>query len=185
VLVVLLVSLHAQKEKDKVSSLPGYINFSGLFDMYSGLLQLKPDPLMNMHYIFVTSMSATKDTDPLVLWLNGGPGCSSLLGFAQEIGPCLLQPGAKTFDTNLNPYAWNNNANVLFLENPPGVGFSQNEDKNFSYNENNTATNAYLALVEWFKLFPEYKTRDFWITGESYCGMYIPYLANEIINKNA
>lgn len=96
-----------------------------------------------------------------------------------------MQPGAKTFDTTLNPYAWNNNAHVLFLENPPGVGFSQNDDKSFEYNENNTAANAYLALVEWFKRFPEFKTKDFWITGESYCGMYIPYLANEIINRNS
>lgn len=96
-----------------------------------------------------------------------------------------MQPGAKTFDTTLNPYAWNNNAHVLFLENPPGVGFSQNDDKSFEYNENNTAANAYLALVEWFKRFPEFKSKDFWITGESYCGMYIPYLANEIINRNS
>lgn len=109
-------------------------------------------------------------------------GC---LGFTQEIGPCLLQPGAQSFDNTLNPYTWNRNASVLFLENPPGVGFSQNEDKNFEYNENNTAANAYLALIEWFKLFPEYQGKEFWITGESYCGMYIPYLANEIINRNA
>jgi serine carboxypeptidase-like clade 2 len=106
-------------------------------------------------------------------------------GFTQEIGPCLMQPGATTFDTTLNPYAWNNDAHVLFLENPPGVGFSQNEDKSFEYNENNTAANAYLALIQWFNRFPELKGRDFWITGESYCGMYIPYLANEILSNNA
>lgn len=80
VTLVLLVGIFAQKDQDKVTSLPGYIDFSQLFDMYSGLLKIKAEPLMNMHYIFVTSMSTTKDTDPVVVWLNGGPGCSSLLG---------------------------------------------------------------------------------------------------------
>lgn len=82
VVALLLVSLQAQKDQDKVTSLPGYIDFSGLFEMYSGLLPLKSDPVMNMHYVFVTSMSKDKATDPIVLWLNGGPGCSSLLGNA-------------------------------------------------------------------------------------------------------
>ena len=90
VILVLLVSLQAQKEKDRVDSLPGYINFTKKFEMYSGLLPLKQDPLMNMHYIFVTSMSATKDTDPVVVWLNGGPGCSSLLGTPKS--DCRIHP---------------------------------------------------------------------------------------------
>lgn len=76
---LLLLSVFAQKEQHKVTSLPGYIDFTNLFDMYSGLLPLKQDPLMNMHYVFVSSMGKGAN-DPLVLWLNGGPGCSSLLG---------------------------------------------------------------------------------------------------------
>ena len=75
-----------------------------------------------------------------------------------------MQPGATTFDTTLNPYAWNNDAHVLFLENPPGVGFSQNEDKSFEYNENNTAANAYLALILWLCRFWVLEGRDFRIT---------------------
>lgn len=63
-----------------MTSLPGYVDFTGKFEMFSGLLPLKADPLINMHYVFVTSMSNTSANDPVVVWLNGGPGCSSLLG---------------------------------------------------------------------------------------------------------
>jgi serine carboxypeptidase-like clade 2 len=79
-LTLLLSAVFSQKEQDRVLSLPGYIDFTGLFEMYSGLITVQADPLMNMHYVFVTSMSKSKDTDPVVVWLNGGPGCSSLLG---------------------------------------------------------------------------------------------------------
>ena len=69
-----------------------------------------------------------------MLWLNGGPGCSGLLGFAQEIGPNMIYEGSASFASKINPYSWNNNANVLFFEAPPGVGFSVNKDKSYIYN---------------------------------------------------
>lgn len=64
---------------DRVTELDGYYNFSNDFEIYSGYLVLQDDPLINIHYVFVTSMRSPKDDD-VVLWLNGGPGCSSLLG---------------------------------------------------------------------------------------------------------
>jgi carboxypeptidase C (cathepsin A) len=53
--------------------------------------------------------------DDVVLWLNGGPGCSSLLGFAQEIGPNMLYSGSSKFVSAFNPYSWNQKANLLFF----------------------------------------------------------------------
>jgi carboxypeptidase C (cathepsin A) len=70
------------------------------------------------------------------------------------------------------------------LESPAGVGFSYNTDKNFEYNDVQTAHDNFLALVEFYKKFPEYSSRGLWIAGESYAGKYIPDLAALIIQMN-
>eukprot|EP01018_Ginkgo_biloba_P005867 Gb_20814 [translate_table: standard] len=122
---------------------------------------------------------------PLLLWLNGGPGCSSLgYGAMTELGPFRVNPDGKTLSSN--PYAWNQVANVLFLESPAGVGFSYSNTTD-DYNESGdkrTAEDSYMFLVNWFQRFPQYKSRDFYIAGESYAGYYIPELADTIINSN-
>lgn len=77
-------------------------------------------------------------------------------------------------------------ANVLFLETPAGVGFSySNTSSDYSNpGDNNTAEDSYTFLVNWFERFPQYKNRDFFITGESYAGHYVPQLAYTILSKN-
>lgn len=101
-------------KKDQVQELQGYMNFTGKFEMFSGYLELQKEPAIKVHYLFVTSTNNPK-TDDVVLWLNGGPGCSSLLGFAQEIGPDMLYSGSMQFNGALNPYSWNQKANLLFF----------------------------------------------------------------------
>ena len=79
VLLVLPVLLVAAPPDHEVLELKGYYNFSSEFKMYSGHLTIQESPLINVHYLFATSKTSP-DTDDVVLWLNGGPGCSSLLG---------------------------------------------------------------------------------------------------------
>ena len=62
------------------------------------------------------------ETDPIVIWFNGGPGCSSLLGFMNEHGPWVIEDDAST--VTKNDYPWIAKANVIYLESPAGVGFS-------------------------------------------------------------
>ncbi|VDM46304.1 unnamed protein product [Toxocara canis] len=122
-------------------------------------------------------------TDPVILWLNGGPGCSSLGGFFTELGPFRVNKDGKTLFENV--YSWNKGANVIFLEAPHGVGYSYSERNpvDETYNDQKTATDNADAVAAFFERFPEYQNRPFFIAGESYAGIYVPTLSNEIVKR--
>lgn len=88
-------------------------------DWFSGYLNV--DQNKALHYVLVTSLNDYKN-DPLVVWFNGGPGCSSLLALFQEHGPFVIDDGE--YSIKRNPEPWNKRANVLYIESPAGVGFS-------------------------------------------------------------
>jgi len=93
---------------------------------------------------------------PLVIWLTGGPGCSSTLALLSENGPCRVNADGKT--TTPNDFSWNNNANVLWLDQPAGVGFSygtENDD-----NEEMIAEDAYYFVQSFLQSHPEYATHS-------------------------
>ena len=84
-----------------------------------------------------------------------------------------------------NPYSWHNYSHLLFIESPAGVGFSYNLETNFSYTNYLVATDMFNGLMDFIKVkFPEYKDSKFWISGESYTGIYIPDLASMIDQYN-
>lgn len=83
----------------------------------------------------------------------------------------------------INPYSWNMKANVLYISSPGGVGFSIDK-RNLTNDDGTTAIDNYKALLEFFIKFPNLKKNDFYITGESYAGIYVPYLAYYIIQQN-
>jgi carboxypeptidase C (cathepsin A) len=87
--------------------------------MYSGYLHA--DDTKSLHYVFVESKD-DPTTDPVVIWFNGGPGCSSMLAFIQEHGPYVIDDNSTTIYEN--PHPWNERANLLYIESPAGVGYS-------------------------------------------------------------
>lgn len=119
--------------------------------------------------------------DPLVLWLNGGPGCSSLTGLLMELGPCRVNPGGQ--DTTINKNSWNNEANVMFLDQPVGTGFSYTDGKAVS-STLAAAEDVYAFLEIFLSEFTKFSKSDFHITGESYAGHYIPAIATAITEGN-
>ncbi|KAG6626623.1 hypothetical protein I3843_15G058300 [Carya illinoinensis] len=170
-------------QADKIDALPGQPKGVD-FDQYSGYVTVDPKAGRALFYYFVES-SQNSATKPLLLWLNGGPGCSSLgYGAMEELGPFRVHGNGKTL--YLNPYAWNKVANVIFLESPAGVGFSySNTSADYSnVGDKSTAKDSYTFLLNWLERFPQYKNRDFFITGESYAGHYVPQLAYTILIKN-
>ena len=119
---------------DEIQSLPG-LKQKPSFKQYSGYLSGGED--VYLHYWFVESQSNPKK-DPVLLWLNGGPGCSSLTGFFTENGPIRVQSDGKTVTLDKN--SWNTLANVLYLESPVGVGYSYyNKNKTFNNTDDTTA----------------------------------------------
>ncbi|XP_075478974.1 serine carboxypeptidase 1-like [Primulina tabacum] len=168
------------KDADRILALPGQpaVNFS----QYSGYVTV--DPTAGRALFYWLTESEDSSTKPLVLWLNGGPGCSSIgAGAMTELGPFRVNPDGKTLWYNKN--AWNNLANIIFLESPAGVGFSySNTSSDYITGDKKTAADSYTFLINWLERFPEYKTRDFYITGESYAGHYVPQLADLILKNN-
>ncbi|CAD8113648.1 unnamed protein product [Paramecium primaurelia] len=150
---------------------------------FSGYLRINDDGSKQFHYfMFPQQNQNMSDDSPVILWLNGGPGCSSLYGALNENGPFVFNLG--TNDLRVNPYSWTNTAHMFYLESPATVGFSYGDEHT---SDASSAKDNLQAVIEFFKKFPELSTHQFYISGESYAGTYIPLLANEIIeyNKNA
>jgi hypothetical protein len=236
-----MVLVRGAIDADEVKSLPG---FAGDLPSkhYSGYLEVPGDMGSKFyHYWFVESEGAPK-TDPVGLWLNGGPGSSSLIGFLTENGPFKTDDaslpadftpcgctgkeitecqglgmtcqcgGSKNADgTELgmtcghghigectdtcpmknatipmptlfhNEYGWQKLGSFIWLESPAGVGFSYCDYEPCTANDTSTSVDNHNVLKAFFKGFPEYASNDFYLTGESYAGIYIPTLAEQIM----
>ncbi|XP_042471639.1 serine carboxypeptidase-like 27 [Zingiber officinale] len=176
------LSPSAQQEQDRISRLPGQPPVD--FAQYSGYITVNASAGRALFY-WLAEAPATATPAPLVLWLNGGPGCSSVAyGASEELGPFRINSDGKTL--YLNPHAWNRVANVLFLDSPAGVGFSYSNTSSdlTTAGDHRTAVDAYNFLVSWFDRFPQYKHREFYIAGESYAGHYVPQLSQLVYQKN-
>jgi hypothetical protein len=147
-------------------------------------------------FFWLFESQTNPSTDPLVVWLNGGPGCSSMIGmfcsiteggfyslylrllflswFVLLVG-LFLENGPfkinEDMTLRLNPFSWNRQANILYVDQPVGTGMS------FIANQTGLVTNQtqldiefYAFLVQFFQIFPEYRNRRFFLSGESFAG---------------
>ncbi|KAL1801886.1 hypothetical protein ACET3Z_030533 [Daucus carota] len=163
--------------------LPGQ-PFPVKFKQFAGYVSVDKSTGRSLFYYFTEAVE-NPASRPLILWLNGGPGCSSLgVGAMVEIGPFGVKSDGKSLYAR--EFAWNKVANVLYVESPAGVGFSySNATSDYELSgDTRTAQDAYTFLLNWFARFPQYRTKDFYIIGESYAGFYIPELADVILKRN-
>ncbi|CAN1328519.1 Serine carboxypeptidase 24 [Linum perenne] len=163
------IGLTREQELDRISVLPGQPPVA--FAQFSGYVTVNEEHGSALFY-WLTEAASNPSTKPLVLWLNGGPGCSSVaFGASEEIGPFRIN---KT------------EANILFLESPVGVGFSYSNSTSYLNNSGDarTAEDSLTFLITWMSRFPQYKYREFYLTGESYAGNYVPQLAKKILDYN-
>ncbi|KYQ91504.1 peptidase S10 family protein [Tieghemostelium lacteum] len=157
---------------------------------YSGYLSFESEQDQKNHFFWFVESQNDPSTDPLVLWLNGGPGCSSSLGYLTEHGPFLVykdssKSGQDKYRVYENPNSWNQYASIIYMESPAGVGFSYSNNTNYTSGDTITANDNYLALNQFFSLFPEYLPNDFYIAGESYGGSYCTELSQKVVEENS
>lgn len=155
------------------------VNFD-IGESYAGLLPISTaaNETRELYFWFFPSENPAA-SDEITIWLNGGPGCSSLEGLLQENGPFLWQYG--TFAPVANPYTWVNLTNMVWVEQPVGTGFSQGVPSATS--EADVAS----QFLGFFKNFVDtfaLQGRKVYIAGESYAGYYVPYIADAMFNAN-
>lgn len=121
------------------------------------------------------------DRQRTVIWINGGPGCSSEDGALMEIGPYRVKPDGVLEEKD---GAWSEFANIMFVDNPVGTGFSYVDTDSYVHELPEMANQFVAFLEKWFALFPEYEHDDLYLAGESYAGQHIPYIAKAILDRN-
>lgn len=97
------------------------------------------------------------DRQRTILWLNGGPGCSSMDGAMMEVGPYRVREGG---NLEYNNGSWDEFANLLFIDQPVGTGFSYVSTDSYLTDLNQMADHMLIFLEKWFALFPEYEHDD-------------------------
>merc|ERR1712166_266191 len=153
---------------------------------YSGYYTIDEANKTNQNYFYwmFESRSAPK-TDPLVLWLTGGPGCSGMLALLAENGACTIKKDSAGALAEVNNiYSWTNNANVLWVDQPTGVGFSYGASGDYDHDELGVRSDMYHFLAEFITAHPEYAAAPFYVFGESYGGHYAPNVAYAVLEGN-
>jgi len=168
---------HLRAQNASRVQLPGY-NAS---ELYSGFFTIDAATESNTYFMFSMAKSGRVDA-PVLLWLNGGPGASSLLGFYDELGPFGIGP---KLDIEPRAVSWNNDAHLLALDNPLGVGYSHTASlARMATNQTTVGADLCAAMAQFYKLFPQLRANPFYATGESYAGKYIPAVAYTIHERN-
>mmetsp|Transcript_13163 Transcript_13163/g.52527 ORF Transcript_13163/g.52527 Transcript_13163/m.52527 type:complete len:488 (+) Transcript_13163:56-1519(+) len=154
------------------------------FPSYSGYFTVgDPSTNSNMFFWYFPAQNGNPDA-PLLLWLQGGPGSASMFGLFNENGPFYVATPAFPLLVP-NNHTWNHEFSMIFIDNPVGAGWSFTDSTDgFCTDEVCVADNLYETLMQFFEVFPECADVDFYITGESYAGKYIPSLATKIHHMN-
>jgi vitellogenic carboxypeptidase-like protein len=166
-------------ESHRVTELPMYGPVRQT--MYAGYIPTNTIRKGSLYYWFFEKQNvSTISETPIVLFLNGGPSCSSLIGcFEENIGPFDITDENTLID---NPQTWSRSFHVLFIDQPLGTGFSYAENvESYTIDQTQVSEDMYNVLHQFFELHPQYKDCPLYLTGESYAGKFVPELAHRII----
>ncbi|KAJ4866707.1 Serine carboxypeptidase-like 15 [Raphanus sativus] len=183
-LQLVLVVIHHADSGSVVRYLPG---FEGPlpFDLETGYIGLGEAEEDQMFYYFIKS-ERNPEEDPLLLWLTGGPGCSSFSGLVYENGPLAFK--VETYNGSIpslvsTTYSWTKVANIIYLDQPLGTGFSYSRNQHAETPSDTEAASGLMSLF-WLAKHPEYFSNPLYVAGNSYAGIVIPAIVHEISNGN-
>ncbi|CAF0760323.1 unnamed protein product [Adineta steineri] len=149
--------------------------------MHAGLLPVNPQ-----HHgsLFFWHFEKKYPSDKLrtVIWLDGGPGCSSVPAALMEIGPFRFQDENTMIE---NDGSWHLYTNLLFVDQPVGTGFSTIDTDSFIHELDEMADQFLGFLDQYIKIFPELLENDIYLAGVSFAGQYIPYIAKAILEQRS
>ncbi len=147
--------IEGAKERARVVGL----QWEGL-ESYAGFLTINYKYDSHLYFWFFPSQSKP-GSDPVILWLQGGPGATSLFGLFKEVGPIRAGRNSKTKkpEATLNPYSWNRNASIIFIDNPVGTGFSYTNNNGYPNFVNESSDDLFIALQQFYTIWHEYKDR--------------------------
>jgi vitellogenic carboxypeptidase-like protein len=151
------------------------------YPSYSGYFTVNKTLESNIFFWFFPAQTGDIST-PFVVWLQGGPGASSLFGLFAEQGPILVDK-----EKNLHPrnITWNSKYHLLFIDQPVGTGYSfTKSEQGYVHNEDEVARDLYAMLTQFFVVYHEYAQSPFYVTGESYGGKYVPAIVYKIHVEN-
>ena len=153
--------------------------------MYSGLVDLDKGQDTQMFYWLIHAENRT-ETTPLVVWLNGGPGSSSLFGLFTEMGPLRIKLEGQNLNTSIDlNNSWTRVANILFVDQPIGTGYSFSKNiSDIPTNQTEVARQFYIFIQKFFLEHKELLNNNFYMTGESYAGKFIPHISKYILDMN-
>ncbi|KAH7570992.1 hypothetical protein JRO89_XS05G0235200 [Xanthoceras sorbifolium] len=158
----------------------------------SGYLPVNSATGSSIFYTFYEAQTPTStplDQTPLLIWLQGGPGCSSMTGNFLELGPWRVtvshRQNVEHLGVEPNPGSWNRIFGLLFLDNPIGTGFSiASSGEEIPRDQISVAKHLFTAITGFLDSDPIFKNRPIYVTGESYAGKYVPAIGYYILKKN-
>uniref|UniRef100_A0A8R7UIV0 Serine carboxypeptidase-like 19 n=1 Tax=Triticum urartu TaxID=4572 RepID=A0A8R7UIV0_TRIUA len=178
-LVLLLLPL--SRSASVVTHLPG---FHGRlpFHLETGYVGVDEETGAELFYYFVES-ERSPETDPLILWMTGGPFCSGMIFF--EVGPMkfVLAPyNGSLPQLTYNPYSWSKTASIILLDSPVGTGFSYARDVKGYHDIGDFSFSMHVVIFlnKWFTDHPHYQSNPFFVGGSSYAGKMSPIIAQHI-----
>ena len=143
-----------------------------------------------LFFLFFSPHKAAPADAPLLVWSNGGPGCSSMEGATTGLSPIMLfnaKPGAHGGFSRVmtsNHWGWHRHAALLFVDQPRYVGFSTGTGP-YVTTSREAGLDMVVFLRRWRRLFPEHAHRSLIFASESYGGHYVPAWVDATLNANA